>query len=136
MAATPALSQRQVSVAQQQFLDIPDDGTMVACLLEEDRAASAGLGLCLGLTCLPANNFWGRVDSQKLQVKADVSFDCLHLHFLYLHSCLTTHYSNISHVVSYSTPPRRGTFLSIHACQLNTSLMLSHRLSLSSTAQR
>lgn len=85
------LSQRQVSVAQQQFLDVPDDGTMVACTPEGDGAASAGLGRCLALTCLPANNFWGRVDSQKLQVKADVSSDCLPLHFLYLHFCLTTH---------------------------------------------
>ena len=54
MAATPALSQRQLPVAQQQFLDIPDDGTMVAWLPDEDCAAPAGLGLCLGLTCLPA----------------------------------------------------------------------------------
>lgn len=44
------LSQRQLSVAQQQFLDIPDDGTMVACLVQRDGAASAGLGLWLGLT--------------------------------------------------------------------------------------
>jgi hypothetical protein len=34
MACNAALSQRQLAIAQQQFLsplDIPDDGTMVAC---------------------------------------------------------------------------------------------------------
>lgn len=95
-----SLSQRQLSVAQQQFLDVPDDGTMVACTPKETvlHRPVSGFGL-LGLTCLPANNFWGRVDSQKLQVKADVPASSTLLVPAFL-----SHHTHITSILAMSYP--------------------------------
>lgn len=126
MPCNAALSQRQVAIAQQQFLkpfSIPDDGTMVAWSF---GARLSCPGRSRAWTDVPARKIIPRkVDSQsagesRRSYLLSIALDT----FCIFPSRHITHHLYINHVVSYSPPSRRGTFILTPAQQLNTLLML------------